>query len=136
MITMEITNSVYQQMYDLTENDLSKSIFKFSAKNAAQLPHLPYAAHQFDLALCTDFIFHHGLSSDDIASTVKELCRIASEVRLFPLLDNQGKMSDELGPLMLMLQKKNYGVEVREVLHQTSKGHNAMLRIWEQECKV
>ncbi|EKD77859.1 MAG: putative cytosolic protein [uncultured bacterium] len=133
---MEIANSVYQQMYDLTESDLSKSIFEFSAQNAAQLPRLPYATNQFDLALCTDFIFHHGLPSEDIASTVKELCRIASEVRLFPLLDNQGKMSNELGPLMLMLQKKNYGVEVREVPDQTGKGRNAMLRIWEQECRL
>ena len=57
-------------------------------------------------------------------------------MRIFPLLDNQGKMSDELGPLMLSFQKKNYGVEVREVAYQTLKGGNAMLRIWEQECHI
>lgn len=101
-----------------------------------QLPRLPYATHQFGLALCTDFIFHHLLSIEEIMIIVQELCRVAEEVRLFPLLDNFGKMSEELGPLMLMLQKKNYGVEVREVPYQTLKGGNAMLRIWEQECHI
>lgn len=101
-----------------------------------QLPQLPYATHQFGLTLCTDFIFHHLLSTDEIAIIVKELCRVSEEVRIFPLLDNYGKMSEELGPLMLMLQKKNYGVEVREVPYQTLKGGNAMLRIWQQECHI
>ncbi|OGT43691.1 MAG: hypothetical protein A3F13_07015 [Gammaproteobacteria bacterium RIFCSPHIGHO2_12_FULL_40_19] len=103
---------------------------------ALELPRLPYVTHQFDLTLCTDFIFHHSLSTEEIAVIVKELCRVSEEVRLFPLLDNFGKMSEELGPLMLMLQKKNYGVEVREVPYQTLKGGNAMLRIWEQECHI
>jgi hypothetical protein len=101
-----------------------------------QLPRLPYATHQFGLTLCTDFMFHHLLSTEEIAIVVKELCRVSEEVRIFPLLDNFGKVSEELGPLMLMLQKKNYGVEVREVPYQTLKGGNAMLRIWQQECHI
>lgn len=101
-----------------------------------QLPRLPFATHQFDLALCTDFIFHHLLSTKDIAIIVEELCRVSEEVRIFPLLDNQGKMSEELGPLMLLLQQKNYGVEVRQVPYQTLQGGNAMLRIWQQECHL
>lgn len=101
-----------------------------------QLPHLPYATHQFDIALCTNFIFHHSLSSDEVQMVVRELCRVASEVRIFPLLSWSGKTSDALGPLMLLLQKNNYGVEVRQVPYQTLKGGNAMLRIWEQECRL
>lgn len=100
------------------------------------LPKTPFALHQFDIALCTDFIFHHLLSFDDIVSIVTELCRVATEVRIFPLQDNAGRISDELGPLMLMLQKRNCGVEVREVPFKTLKGSNAMLRIWEQECHL
>lgn len=101
-----------------------------------QLPKLPFAAHAFDLALCTDFIFHHLFSTQNIAIIVEELCRVSEEVRIFPLLDNQGKMSQELGPLMLLLQQKNYGVEVRQVPYQTLQGGNAMLRIWQQECHL
>lgn len=103
---------------------------------ALSLPTMPFASHQFDLALCTDFIFHHLFSFDDIVSIVTELCRVASEVRIFPLQDNAGRISDELGPLMLMLQKRMCGVEVREVPFKTLKGSNAMLRIWEQECHL
>lgn len=148
---MKYDFSDYQKMYDLNASDLSKSIFDFSAgisgfqaeaikrgvrvisADSSQLPHFSYKTHQFDLALCTDFIFYHSHSSEEIAVIVEELCRVASEVRIFPLMDNTGKASKELGPLMLILQKKNYGVEVRST---TFKNGNAMLRIWEQECKV
>lgn len=116
--------------YDLSPPDLSQSIFELSANNADQLPHLPYKTHQFDLALCTDFIFDHSHSTQEIEVIVNELCRIALEVRIFPLQDKQGKMCEQLGPLMLMLQKKNVGVEVRAV------EQNALLRIWEQECHL
>ncbi|HLB56942.1 MAG TPA: hypothetical protein VJK30_06415 [Coxiellaceae bacterium] len=148
---MKYDFSDYQKMYDLSASDLSKSIFDFSAgisgfqaeaikrgvqvvsADASQLPHFQYKAHQFDLALCTDFIFYHSHSTKEIAELVEELCRIASEVRIFPLMDKTGKASKELGPLMLILQKKNYGVEVRSSVFENG---NAMLRIWEQECKV
>lgn len=126
-------------LWEKTEKTFLQDYALGKAQNryqSLQLPRLPYATNQFDLTLCTDFIFHHSLSSDEIGIIVKELCRVSEEVRIFPLLDNQGKMSDELGPLMLMLQKKNYGVEVREVPYQTLKGGNAMLRIWEQECHI
>src|SRR3989338_6988132 len=43
---------------------------------------LPYQAHQFDLALCTDFIFHHLLESEAIYVIIKELSRVAGEVRI------------------------------------------------------
>lgn len=102
----------------------------------SKLPRLSYQTHQFDLALCADFIFYHSSSTQEIAASVKELCRIAAEVRIFPLLDEQGKTSDELGPLMLFLQQNNFGVEVREVPYKTLRGSNAMLRIWSQACEV
>lgn len=148
---MKYDFSDYQKMYDLSAADLTKSIFDFSAgissfqaeatkrgvqvvsADASQLPRFPYKTHQFDLALCTDFIFYHSHSSEEIAVLVEELCRVASEVRIFPLMDSTGKASKELGPLMLILQKKNYGVEVRSCMFKNS---NAMLRIWEQECIV
>lgn len=151
---MKYDFSDYQKMYDLGALDLSKSIVHFSTAisdfnveatkqgiyvidgNTSQLPHLPYITHQFELALCTDFIFYHSHTGEEIAIIVKELCRVASEVRIFPLLDSQRKMSAELGSLLLTLQKKNYGVEVREVPFNTLAKGNAMLRVWEQECKV
>ncbi len=101
-----------------------------------KLPSFPYSSLQFQLALCTDYVFHHALSREKVHAILKELARVAEEVRIFPLLDNNGKMPAELGPLMLYFQQKNYGIEVREVPYHTLKGGNAMLRIWEQECRL
>lgn len=146
--------SDYQKIYDLTAADLSKSIldcssahshfsveanqkgFHVQSANPHELPDFRYKTHEFDLALCTDFIFHHALSQHAIETAVIALCRVASEVRIFPLLDHHGKISKALGPLMLMLQKKNYGVEVREVPYSLLQRGNAMLRIWEQACHL
>lgn len=101
-----------------------------------QTPPFNYETHQFELALCTDFIFHHALSRENVNAILKELCRVAEEVRIYPLLDHDRKMPKELGPLMLVLQQKNFGVEVREVAYHTLKDGNAMLRIWQQECHI
>lgn len=100
------------------------------------LSKLPFATHEFQLALCTDFIFYHALPTETMRLVLQELTRVAAEVRIFPLLNANGQMPEELGPLMLYCQQKNYGIEVREVSYHTLKGGNAMLRIWEQECKV
>ncbi len=101
------------------------------------LPKLSAADHEFQLALCSDMLFHsqlHRISS--IESLVSELCRAAHEVRIFPLLNEKGEMTEVLGPLMLTLQQQNYGVEVREVPYEKKKGGNAMLRIWATKCVV
>lgn len=103
---------------------------------AATVPALPYKTHQFDLALCTDFIFYQPAEMQTVTARVKELTRVAFEVRIFPLMDECGKISDELGPLMLYLQRNHFGVEVREVPYKTLHGNNAMLRIWSQTCDV
>ena len=61
---------------------------------------------------------------------------MASEVRIFPLIDREGNTSEFLGPVLLQLQKENYGVEVREVNYHLHKAENAMLRVWAQKCDV
>ena len=70
------------------------------------LPRLPFATQEFQLALCTDFIFHHALSQNKIQTVLHELARVAEEVRIFPLLNSAGKMPESLGPLMLYFQQK------------------------------
>ena len=101
------------------------------------LPDLPFTSQQFDLVLCSHLLFQRPLPAGvSGVGLLETLCGIAEEVRLYPLLDNQGKITDDLGPLMLDLQQKNYGVEVREVAYTLQKGGNAMLRIWAQACVV
>jgi hypothetical protein len=98
------------------------------------LPTLPYEANQFQLALCTNYFFNQSMPRETILLTLKELARVAEEVRIFPLLDSEGNMPAELGPLMLYFQQNHFGVEVRAVSHRALKNGNAMLRVWEQEC--
>ncbi|KTD78344.1 hypothetical protein [Legionella waltersii] len=100
--------------------------------------HLPFADFTFEFALSPHYFFADldEQTVDFHLIVIRELARIAKEVRLFPLVDREGKMSDFLGPVLLGLQQENYGVEVREVSFHLHKSGNAMLRVWAQECVV
>lgn len=102
------------------------------------LPKTQFADRQFDLALCSHYFFIHPdtVCPETHEKSVKELCRIANEVRIFPLLDEAGAIAKLAGPLMLALQAENYGIEIREVPYQLRKGGNAMLRLWHNDCPV
>jgi len=102
-----------------------------------QLPKLSFQQFQFELALCSHFLFaDSSLSTEFHVAAICEMCRVAHEARIFPILDSSGEIASEVGPIMLLLQQKNYGVEVREVDYQFQKGGNAMLRVWATECGV
>ena len=60
---------------------------------AAGLPSLPFRDKAFDLALCSHFLFLYGeqFSFDFHLQAIEELCRIAKEVRIFPLLELDSK---------------------------------------------
>ncbi|OJY02973.1 MAG: hypothetical protein BGO90_02450 [Legionella sp. 40-6] len=64
------------------------------------------------------------------------MARVAREVRIFPLIDKEGQTSELLGPVLLQLQKEQFGVEVREIDYHLHQAENAMLRIWAQKCDV
>ncbi len=102
----------------------------------ARMPGLPYDDHQFELALSSHWLFSDHPDSFYQMQTVKEMVRVAGEVRIFPVLDHTGEVSPSLGPLMIQLQQEEYGVEVREVKFALQQNGNAMLRIWSKECKV
>ncbi|GAH25802.1 unnamed protein product, partial [marine sediment metagenome] len=55
---------------------------------------------------------------DSHLAAVEEMIRVAGEIRIFPLQDYQGEIASLVGPLMLALQQKNYGVEVKQVPYQ------------------
>lgn len=103
----------------------------------SDLPQLPFGAQSFELALCSDLLFHNeareGHSAQELIS---EMCRVAHEVRVFPLLDEKGQIADNLGEVMATLHQQNFGVEIRQVEYHELKGGNAMLRIWAKECSV
>ncbi len=98
---------------------------------------LPFDDDQFELALCTDFLaLSQTIPQFTTESLVAELCRVAEEVRVYPLMTTEGKMHPALGSVMLSLQQQNFGVEVREVTYDQQVGGNAMLRVWSKECMI
>ena len=52
-----------------------------------ELPELPFADGEFDLALCSHLLFRYSgqLSAEFHVQAVLEMCRVAKEVRVFPL---------------------------------------------------
>ena len=53
------------------------------------LPLLGFEDSQFDLALSSHFLFTYSeqLSADFHVAAIKEMCRVADETRVFPLLN-------------------------------------------------
>lgn len=103
---------------------------------AGSLPSLNFMDYQFSLALCANFLME-GAYANDLEfqlHAIREMCRIAQEVRIYPLLNQQGEISPHLGPIIAALQAEDYGVEVREVPYQFIKQGNAMLRVFLRNC--
>lgn len=104
---------------------------------AASLPDLPFADNEFNLALCAYFLFSsHENNLDFHTASIMEMCRVAKEARIFPLLDSSGEPSAIVAPVILMLQQHNYGIEIKQVAYEFQRGGNAMLRVWQQTCEV
>jgi len=100
---------------------------------------MPYGDGIFDLALCSHHLFGHGDHVGDMdyhIAALKEMVRVAKEVRVFPLTDHSGQVSELIGPLILLLQEAGIGVEMREVPYQVLRNSNAVLRLWAQSCEV
>ena len=53
----------------------------------AELPNLPFQDHIFDLALCSHFLFLYSstLDGEFHIAAIREMCRVAHQVRIFPL---------------------------------------------------
>nr|WP_228056120.1 class I SAM-dependent methyltransferase [Microcoleus sp. LEGE 07076] len=98
----------------------------------AELPILPFNDGQFDLALCSHFLFaySHLLSEEFHLEAIMEMCRVAKEVRVFPLLQSfSGEESEHLSPIITELKNRNFRVEIQETPYEFQKGGNKMLRV-------
>lgn len=99
---------------------------------------LPFADFSFDMAVSSHYLFT-DLEAQNIefhVQAIRELALVAKEVRIFPLIDSFNQTSSLLGPVLLELQKGNYGIEVRNVMYHLQPQGNAMLRVWAQQCTV
>ena len=97
----------------------------------AALPVLPFADRAFDLALCSHLLFLYSAQLDQAfheAATL-DLCRVAAEVRIFPLLALGGRRSPHVEPTAAALRARGFEVSIEEVAYEFQKGGNQMLRV-------
>jgi len=98
---------------------------------AAALPVLPFADCAFDLAVVSHLLFLYS-SLLDLAfheRSIRELCRVASEVRIFPLVTLDCAPSAHVAPVVAALEGSGYAVEIRTVDYEFVRGANQMMRI-------
>lgn len=98
------------------------------------LPHLAFTDNAFDLALCSNFLFLYSEHLEEAfhVAALRELCRVAMEVRVFPLLDLDGQVPPHLGPALTALRRAGFQATVRGVPYEFLKGANEMLVIERQ----
>lgn len=98
---------------------------------AGELPSLPFKADAFDIALSSHFLFLYSahLSVEFHLQALREMLRVAREVRVFPLLTLEGKPSPYLKPIIEHLVHHRFSAEVRRVPYEFQRGGNEMLLI-------
>ena len=96
-----------------------------------ELPTLNFDPHQFQLALCSHFLFLYSehLTYEFHRASVLEMLRVAEEVRIFPLLTLMLERSPYLQLLIDELSASGYITSVEKVSYELQKGGNEMLRI-------
>jgi hypothetical protein len=97
----------------------------------AALPDLPFEDQTFDLALCSHFLFLYSDHRDEQfhVAAVRELVRVAREVRIFPLLGLDGRRSPYVDRVAADLAEMGVNVSIDQVAYEFQRGGNEMLRI-------
>ncbi len=97
-----------------------------------ELPILPFENCRFDLALCSHFLFTYSdlFTEAFHLESIREMCRTAAEVRIFPLVKFSGEPSPFLAPIIKELKGQGYKVEVQDVSYEFQKGGDQLLRVW------
>jgi hypothetical protein len=92
----------------------------------AELPKLDFQDKQFQLALCSHFLFLYSehLSFEFHLDSIRELCRIAEEVRIFPLLTLAQARSPYIDEICSILEKEGISSEIIQAPYELQKGGN------------
>ncbi|MBK1668049.1 hypothetical protein CKO28_08365 [Rhodovibrio sodomensis] len=98
---------------------------------AGALARLPFADDAFDLALCSHllFLYEAQLSRTFHRRALRELLRVAREVRVFPLVNLEARPSAYLAPMRTALSDHGAASEIVKVGYEVQRGARHMLRI-------
>jgi hypothetical protein len=96
-----------------------------------ELPHLPFGHRTFDIALCSHllFLYSEQLSEDFHVESIGELCRVAGEARIFPLLELGTRPSRHVQAVADRLAREGYSVYIEQVPYEFQRGGNQMMRV-------
>jgi hypothetical protein len=96
----------------------------------ASLPALPFEDGEFEIALCSHYLFLYSkhVNQNQHILSMKELCRIAKEVRVYPLLSlSNNQASPHLKPVIAELEAGGINVALVDVHYEFQKGATQML---------
>jgi hypothetical protein len=96
------------------------------------LPALSFADGQLDLALCSHllFLYSEQLALEFHTAAIRELCRVAREVRIFPLLALDCRPSPHIAPVQERLREAGFVVEIQRVPYEFQAGGDQMMRVY------
>lgn len=118
----------------LADIDAGKRVGRYVA---AALPSLPFADGSFDLALCSHFLFLYSEHFDNAfhLAAIEQMCRVAKEVRVFPLLALSGYESPHVASVSKSLQELHYNVSMETVPYEFQRGGNRMMRVHRRQME-
>ncbi|MDF1690657.1 MAG: SAM-dependent methyltransferase [Cycloclasticus sp.] len=96
----------------------------------ASLPTLPFKNTEFELALCSHYLFLYSehVNQEQHIQSMKELCRVSREVRVYPLLSiGNNQVSPHLKPVISALKESGLNVSLVPVKYEFQKGATEML---------
>lgn len=96
-----------------------------------ELPDLPFIDGEFELALSSHFLFLYSghFSAEFHLQALREMLRVASEVRVFPLLTLGGSPSPHLPFVSEQIKADGFQLAVQRVPYEFQRGGDEMLVI-------
>lgn len=98
---------------------------------AAELPHSGLPDQAFDLALCSHFLFLYSaqLTAEFHLQAIAELCRVAREIRIFPIRDLSGDLSPHLSAVKAFIEAQQWHWQIDTVDYEFQRGATQMFKI-------
>jgi hypothetical protein len=99
---------------------------------AAALPHLPFGDGAFDLVLSSHLLFTYAdrLDAGFHVAALREMARVGTEVRVYPLVDQAGRaLRGLLASVLAALGNAGVQALVQDVPYEFQRGARSMLRL-------
>ena len=96
-----------------------------------RLPRLPFIDNEFDIALSANLMFMYSdkLDFDFHVESIRELLRVAKEVRIFPLVMLNGAPYEKIEEIVEIFNVGGLQAKIESVPYEFQRGANRMLKI-------